>query len=264
MAALPVNGSARHGAGAKRLGPAGRSPRIVANLRLAIVAAVGLCLALTGCTVTATGHPAAAPDLGRWHPPLVTTSHLADLLLGAGDVNATAHTSGMALREPISGMVPSDGSVVDLNCLDAYGPLQHDVYQGSNWRAVQGQYLNDASAHDGHAAHLLVQGVVAFGDADSAQQFFGQAKQHWSACSNRQVTVTHPGHDPVTWDHGALQATETTLTMAQTMQNSNGIVCQRAIGLANNVIIDTMWCGFDTADQAGQVVTKITDTISQA
>ena len=35
-------------------------------------------------------------------------------------------------------------------------------------------------------------------------------------------------------------------------------------GYCNNVIIETLWCGFDTANQGGEVVNKIAAAVSQA
>ncbi len=231
------------------------------SLRAVILAAVGLSLMLTGCTVTGTGRPAAAPDLGRWQPPMIPTARLGDLLLTVGEINSIASTTGMAVRMPISEMSRSETLVSDVNCLDAYSPIQRAVYQGSNWLAVQGQLLEDAPSPANPINHALVQAVVGFRDADSAQQFFSQAKARWAGCANRPLTIQRPGRTPVTWDFGSVVATETTLSMEQSLGRS---VCQRAMGLANNVIIDTLWCGLDTSNQGSQVVTKIADEISQA
>jgi hypothetical protein len=90
-----------------------------------------------------------------------------------------------------------------------------------------------------------------------AQQFFNQAKPRWSACANRPLTITQPGDDPVAWTFGQLAATDTTLSLVQTLDGGHGFACQRAVGVRNNIIIDTLWCGFDTANQAGEVVNKI-------
>ncbi|CNH49505.1 Uncharacterised protein [Mycobacterium tuberculosis] len=50
------------------------------------------------------------------------------------------------------------------------------------------------------------------------------------------------------------------------MQSSadGDVACERAVGLANNVVIDTLWCGSDTTDQAGQVITKIAAGVAQS
>ncbi|OBK46775.1 sensor domain-containing protein [Mycobacterium sp. 1081908.1] len=236
----------------------------MATTQLVVVAAAGLCLLLTGCTVAATGRPAAAPDLGRWQPPPILTPRLGDLLLSAGDVNSVGHTRGMTLRTPIAKMGHAEDLVSNPSCLDAYSPIQAAAYQGSNWTAVQGQILDDAASPADPIKHALVQALVAFRDADSAQQYFGQAKPRWSACANRPLTVNRPGRSPVRWTFGDLAATDSTLSILQTEEGGGGFACHRAMGLANNVIIDALWCGTDTSNQAGQVVGKIAAAISQA
>ncbi|OBG68046.1 hypothetical protein A5703_11380 [Mycobacterium sp. E188] len=231
-------------------------------MRWALVAALGLALLLTGCTATTTGHPAAAADLGRWQPPAILPQHLADLLLKENDVNAIAHTTGMAVRKPVSRMWHDDETISDPSCVDAYAPAEATAYRGTNWTAVQGQILDDATLVV--REHALMQVLIGFRDADSARQFFGQSKARWSACANRSIIVTPPGHAVTTWDLGDLQATDTTLAILQTQPGGRGSTCQRAVGLVNNVIVDTLWCGFDTATQASDIVSKTTAVIAQA
>jgi hypothetical protein len=36
------------------------------------------------------------------------------------------------------------------------------------------------------------------------------------------------------------------------------------MGARNNIIIDTLWCGFDTTNQAAEVVAKIAAAVPQA
>ncbi len=230
---------------------------IVAGVRSAVVSAVGLCLMLTGCTVSTAGRPVGAPNLGHWQPQPIRNARLANLLLSARDVNAVGQTTSMALRRPISEMSHSDDVVSDRNCLDAYSPVEASVYRDGSWVALEGQFLDNAHAKADHNKHALLQAVVRFRDADVAQQFFSQAKPRWAACANRPLTISQPGDNPVAWKFGGLVATDSTLSLVQTLDAGRGFSCQRALGVRNNVVIDTLWCGFDTADQAGEVVNKI-------
>lgn len=241
-----------------------RALRRTATIRWAVLAVAAPVLLLTGCTATATatGHPAAAPDLGRWQPPAVLAQHLPDLLLNENDVNTLAHTTAMVVRKPISRMWHDEDIVSNPSCLDTYSPAEAEVYDGSNWTAVQGQILNDAEP--GPPEHALIQALIAFRDAESAQQFFTQAKTRWSGCANQSITVTPPEHAPITWNLGQPQITDTTLATTQTQSPGRGPTCQRALGMANNVVIDTLWCGYDTTTQASDIVAKTTTAISQA
>ena len=102
MIAMSVEASKPVGAAGGRLVGAGRAHRIVDGVRYVILAAAGLGLMLTGCTVSATGRPVAAPDLGHWQPPPILNARLGNLLLSASDVDAVGQTTNMALRRPIS------------------------------------------------------------------------------------------------------------------------------------------------------------------
>ncbi|WP_080712116.1 sensor domain-containing protein [Mycobacterium kansasii] len=239
-----------------------RTARLAPAVRWALLVGTAATALLTGCTATTTGHPAAAPDLGRWQPPAILPQHLGDLLLKESDVNTIGHTSAMAVRAPVARMWNDEDIVSDPNCLATYSPAEATAYQGSNWNAVQGQILDDAAPV--RPEHVLAQVLVGFRDADSAQQFFSQAKTRWSGCANRSITVTPPGRAPVTWNFGAPQATDTTLATTQNQVNGRGLICQRAMGLANNVIIDTLWCGFDTSSQASDIVSKTAASIVNA
>jgi hypothetical protein len=235
------------------------------TLRLAgwvLVAAAGMSLVLTGCTVSATGRPAAAPDLGHWRPPQTLNARLTNLLLSAGDVNALGQTTTMAVRRPISEMSHSEDTVSDRNCLDAYSPVEAAIYRDSSWVALEGQFLDNAHSRDKNK-HALLQAVVRLRDAELAQQFFARAKPRWAGCADRPLTITQPGDDPVKWSLGKLTASDTTLSIVQTLGGGKGFACQRALGVRNNIVIDTLWCGFDTANQAGDVVAKIAAAVEQ-
>lgn len=117
------------------------------------------------------------------------------------------------------------GALTDPSCLDIYSPIQQTVYRDSNWNDVRGQVLNDAGPVGGGLAEELL-GRLGVTEADQ-----------WAF------------HDVAT--------TNNTLTATQTPDGGSGYTCQRAMGLRNNVIIDMLWCGFDTTNQAGQVVDKI-------
>ena len=225
-------------------------------LRSTVLAAVGLSVMLTGCTVTTAGRPAAGPDLGRWQPPPIQAGQLDGLLLGPSEVNAIGGSTNMEVRLATSRMSYDDDAVSNLSCLDIYSPIEGTVYRDSSWNAVSGQVLNDAVAL-GSPRHALIQALVSFPDAETAQQFFRQAKRRWSACDGRSVTVVRPGHPTSTWAFRDVATTDNTLTATQLPSFANGYTCQRAMGLRNNVIIDALWCGFDTTTQAGEVVTKI-------
>jgi hypothetical protein len=245
---------------AARPGPR-RTGRVAAGLRGMTFAAVGLCLLLTGCSVTTAGRPTAAPDLGRWQPPPIQPAQLDGLLLSPSEINAIGGSTDLTLRSTLSQMATDDQNLVGRSCLDIYSPIQETVYRDSNWNVVTGQLLNDAGP-EGGPRHALIQGLVGFPDADAAKQFFRQAQQRWSGCSGRSAFVVRPGRPMVAWSFRDVENDENTLTATQIPNFSDGYTCQRAMGLRNNVIIDVLWCGFGTTNQAAQVVGKIAAAVS--
>lgn len=238
-----------------------RTNRIGAAWRGVTLAAAGLCLMLTGCTVTTVGRPIAAPDLGRWQPPLIKAAQLDGLLLSPMEVNAIGGSTALSVRKSITQMSDDDNAVINRNCLGIYAPIEESVYRGSNWNDVTGEILNDAGPLES-PRHALVQALVGFSDAEGAQQFFRQARQRWSACDGRSVIVVRPGRPASSWAFSNVDTSDNTLSATQTPGSNSGYTCQRAMGLRNNVIIDTLWCGFGTTDQARQVVGKIADAVS--
>lgn len=238
-----------------------RTSRAAAGLRGATFAAIGLCLLLTGCSVTTAGRPTAAPDLGRWQPPPIQPAQLDGLLLSPGEINAIGGSTDLTLRSTLSQMAADDENLVGRSCLDIYSPIQETVYRDSSWNVVTGQLLNDARP-EGSARHAVIQGLVSFPDAEAAKQFFRQAEQRWSACSGRSAFVVRPGRRMVAWSFRDVETNENTLTATQIPSFSDGYTCQRAMGLRNNVIIDVLWCGFGTTNQAAEVVGKIAAAVS--
>jgi PknH-like extracellular domain len=236
-------------------GPRRRSA-VAAGLRGVTLAAIGLCLLLTGCSVTTGGRPTAAPDLGRWQPPTIQPAQLDGLLLSPSEVNDIGGSTNLTLRSTLSQMATDDENLIGRSCLDIYSPIQQSVYRDSNWNVVTGQLLNDAGAQ-GSPRHALIQALVGFPDVESARQFFRQAEQRWSACSGRSAFLVRPGRPMVAWSFRDVETNENTLTATQIPNFSDGYTCQRAMGLRKNVIIDTLWCGFGTTNQAAQVVGKI-------
>jgi hypothetical protein len=261
MSAASKNLSAPSGRTPRRGRHARRANRVAVGLRGVTFAAFGLCLMLTGCSVTTAGRPTAAPDLGRWQPAPIQPAQLDGLLLTPSEVNDIGGSTDLTLRSTLSQMATDDENVIGRSCLDIYSPVQETVYRDSNWNVVTGQLLNDAGP-EGGPRHALIQALVGFPDAEAAKQFFRQAEQRWSACSGRSAFVVRPGRPPIAWSFRDIETNDNTLTARQIPSFRDGYNCQRAMGLRNNVIIDTLWCGFGTTSQAAQVVGKIAAAVS--
>jgi hypothetical protein len=141
-----------------------------------------------------------------------------------------------------------------VQCLDAWAPIEHDVYDGSGWTAVRGQTLKGRSGDD---QRTVTQAVVAFPRAAVAQDFSDSSQQRWLGCANQSVTYKKPGKERV-WNNGDLEPVGGVISMVSTAEGGNGWECQRAMGVHSNVVVDAIACGYNVDDAAASVVTKIT------
>jgi serine/threonine-protein kinase len=58
-----------------------------------------------------------------------------------------------------------------------------------------------------------------------------------------------------------VQGSPPKITVMDTQEAADGWECQRAISVANNVIVDVNACGYHISDQGGQIADKITAKI---
>jgi PknH-like extracellular domain len=223
------------------------------------VGAAGLAMALTGCTATVTGHPVAGGPTGTAAAPEVSIFAMERLLLSPADVDTAAHTSGMqVVKGPLTKMWDDSAVVDNLRCLGTWSPAQAKVYAGSDWSVVRGEILKDGSASGDDAEHSVVQMVVHFPKADTAQAFLSRSASAWSECENTTIAATASVGRKQPWTLGDFTHTDDTLTMTQRKTDGHG-ECQRALSVHSNVAIDVMMCGADVTDQAKDIAAAIAD-----
>ena len=109
--------------------------------------------------------------------------------------------------------------------------------------------------------HWANQAVVAFPSADKAKAFLQSSADKWKACAGRTVTVTKQAKT-FRWTLSQVNGAAPKMTMMQIQEGADGWECQRAMGLANNVVIDVNACGYHISDQGGQITDKIIDRIN--
>lgn len=54
-----------------------------------------------------------------------------------------------------------------------------------------------------------------------------------------------------------------TITVIDTQEGAEGWECQRAMSVANNVVVDVNACGYQITNQAGQIAAKIVDKVNK-
>jgi serine/threonine kinase PknH len=132
--------------------------------------------------------------------------------------------------------------VADVACRPLAGNLEASAYARSGWTAFGEQVLAERDAPS-HFTHWVDQGVVLFPSAKAAQAFFNASAQQWPACSNRQCTFAEPGKANNVWAVGPVSNANGTLSYLNTKEgNTDGWACQRALTVANNVVIDIDVC----------------------
>jgi serine/threonine-protein kinase len=192
--------------------------------------------------------PAAAPL-----PP----ERLNGLLLSPPDVNAAMGSSTMQPGKPITSMDSSSVKVSAADCQGALYTTQEAVYAGTGYSAVNG--LVSSEPGDNYD-HWVNQAVVLFPSADKAKNFLQAAAEKWRGCAGKTVSVTNKSKT-YRWTFAQVQGSPPKITVMDTQEAADGWECQRAISVANNVIVDVNACGYHISDQGGQIADKITAKI---
>ena len=149
-----------------------------------------------------------------------------------------------------------DTSSVTLSSPDCQGALytsQDPVYAGTGYTGVSG--LVSSEPGDNYD-HWVNQAVVAFPSADKAKAFLQTAADKWKDCAGKTVTVTNKSKT-YRWTFAQVNGGPPKITVLDTQEGADGWECQRAMSVANNVIVDINACGYHISDQGGQITDKI-------
>jgi PknH-like protein len=219
---------------------------------LALCAAVALGAVTTACTSTVGGVAVRAKgSVAADDVPPIAESDLEGLLLSNGDLNKIA---GVDMESFYSAEEMNDNAdlVSDVDCLGAVYPGEDAVYGDSDWRAVRDELLLEADGPDD--AHLVEQTVVRFDTRDDAVDFFDMSKDSWNDCAkNKDITVEGGGWVPDEVQEGNERLISQKAKVSGTL---NGI-CQHAMGVVSNVIVEGYSCDTDDHDDAQEIARRI-------
>jgi serine/threonine kinase PknH len=197
---------------------------------------------------TPTTQAAPAPPPPPPLPKPVEEAALQGLLLSPDQINTAMGASGMTVNDTPTTMGDNIANVADAACRPLGGPLEASVYAGSGWTAFREQVLREPGNQWTRSAD---QGVVLFSSAHDAEAFFTASAQSWPACSNRQYTFTQAGKPDMVWSVGPVSNANGMLSYTSTLEHVNTWnwqPCQRALTVANNVVIDVETCDRNQAD----------------
>ncbi|MGV0069415.1 serine/threonine-protein kinase PknH/PknJ [Mycobacterium colombiense] len=263
-AAHPHDGPAAPGKRWKR-------PRVavVAVVAVALLATVGIIGYLRHQPSTISQPPTIstiAPTTTATSAPLVAAAELDGLLLSPDQINTAMGTTGMTVAGTYTTMDdPSNFTAdkADKACLPVIWSAQAPAYAASGFSAYLGKWLHEPAefADFVHAAH---QDVVLFSSAHDAEAFFTASTQSWLACSNRQLTLNvRAGKPAQVWTVGPVSNTNGILSATTNIAPPyRWDRCQRALAVANNVVIDVNTCSKNQADSQSDAAVDIAHQIA--
>lgn len=258
--------------------PTGNRNRYLFGAAAALVIAVAVAaVLLTRGGSDTTADPArspAAPSLTPATGPSGTTStasptlvlvapaSLPQLLLSADAISTGLSTPGMVALPVKTTKDPAAEPVINpLECSTTWSPGLDWTYQISGYIAMAHQQVNEQPTPN----HGFVQAVVAFPDAAGAQKSYADQVKAWRQCQNQTVTAhlnLNGGPKDQTAVMGAPTETNGMATLPITPDiGLPGLMCERALTVAGNVVVDVRSCSPNVGDTAAtfarDIVAKI-------
>ncbi|WP_205874156.1 serine/threonine-protein kinase PknH/PknJ [Mycobacterium camsae] len=211
-------------------------------------------LVVAGVIIWQVAQPDPAPKLKP-----VAEDRLSSLLLTASEVNAVMGSSTMQPGKPITTV---DSSPVTMSIPDCQGAVygsQGPAYAGSGYTGISGLVSSEpGDSYD----HWVNQAAVTFPTADKAKSFLQSSLNRWKGCAGKTVSVTNSGKT-YRWTFSEVRGTSPKITVIDAQEGANGWECQRAMEVANNVIVDVNACGYQITDQGGQIADKIVAKVNK-
>jgi tRNA A-37 threonylcarbamoyl transferase component Bud32 len=245
--------------------PRGRSPVIAAIIAAVVVLVAGFVIfrpqqsprppAPAAVSTTQPAAPAPPPP-----PKLVEEAALQELLLSPEQIDVAMGVTGMMVTHGTTNPMEDDSAwVPDNACRPLDGNLEAPSYAGSGLSAWRDQVIEDGPRV---WTHHVAQGVVLFPSVQDAGAFFTASTQRWSACANRQFTHSEGGKYTEVWTVGPVSNINGTLSATKTENSPGFSVCQRALTVANNVVIDVSACSVKRSDPPGDAAATIAHQIA--
>jgi hypothetical protein len=224
----------------------------------ALCVAIALGVSATGCTSTVQG-AAVKPDssVPADDVPPLEESALDGLMLSNSDLNKIA---GVEMKSFYASEEMNDNAdlVSDVDCLGAIYPGEDAVYDGSDWTAIRDELLLEAT--DADESRLVEQTIVLFDNPDDAVEFFEASKDKWNACA--QVTDIEVENGP--WVPDGVQDVDVrTISLKAEVSGTLEGICQHAMGVVANVIVEGFSCDVDDHDDAQKIATQILEDAAE-
>ncbi len=212
---------------------------------------------------TSAARVGAAPTTSVTPAPPVEQSALDGLMLSVDQINSALGATEIVLTRTETGMYDDTAKVSDKACLPLLSVAQVAVYAGSGWANVLQQELHSPGAKRDHFAQ---QTVVLFPSAQQASAFFTASTRSWAACASRQFDWnSDPGKPAQTYTVGTVFNGGGILSARKVITASpawSWDTCQRALTVANNVVVDVQACSQNLSDVNSDAAVSIARQIA--
>jgi hypothetical protein len=214
--------------------------------------AVAFGILTTGCTSTVAGEAVkSASSVPADDVPAFEESALDTLLLSNSDLEKI---SGVEMESLYSAEEMNDNAdlISNLDCVGAIYPGEDAVYDGTDWTAIRDELLLEASGGDD--GRLVEQTIVLFDTADHAVEFFDSSKDKWRECAQLKDIEVEDGP----WVPDRVQdVDERTIALKAEVSGTLAGICQHAMGVISNLIIEGFSCDADDNDDALDITTRL-------
>src|SRR3954452_10161492 len=218
----------------------------------ALCVAVAFAVSMTGCTSTVAGEAVKSrSSVPTDDVPALEESALDGLMLSNNDLEKI---TGVEVEQLYAAEEMNDNAdlVSDPDCLGAIYPGEDAVYDGTAWTAIRDELLLQASGGDD--GRLVEQTLVLFDNADQAVEFFDGSKEKWSDCA--QVKDIEVEDGPWVPDK-VVDVNDRTISLKAEVSGTLSGICQHAMGVVSNLIVEGFSCDADDHDDAQEIATKL-------
>jgi hypothetical protein len=153
--------------------------------------------------------------------------------------------TALALNSSSYGTLDHSAQVTPRSCVGVVFTGEHDVYADPAPAEIKTQtFGNLYRGSNQKGPHLLQQTAAVFSSAGEAQGFMNSSQAQWQNCARGEVDATFGEENGAAYSMGTVQRDGDLITVAMaTNGGENGPdACQQALGMRENVIIETRTC----------------------
>lgn len=150
----------------------------------------------------------------------------------------------MGLDSSSYGTADHSGQVTPRSCVGLVFTGEHDAYSGTNIEQIKTQTFGSLYGGSSGPPYLLQQTAAVFPSAAEAEAFMGRSQKQWDACTANDVDVTLGYENSASYALSSVQRYSDLMTVS--MADNGGLhgarACQQAMGVRNNVVVETRSC----------------------